>query len=223
MYRMGKVRSAGVDAISRAMKERMAQGEDDFEVGTQQATPEWDAMPLPNSAEELVREVMGKHSAPEAHDDESSTSSVFAVFEKAGHWYTECVLPYLSWNLFLGDPVLSNYVFLVILYFAYSRVSADVLILATAFQFNLNPVYVLPLFAFYKLFFRRGRAPKQFVSVTRRAPSEHNRIDAPLDSEYDHIILGSTVSSLYTAALLSKCGHRCCVVMPSDQGPQLKV
>ena len=220
---MGQVRSAGLDAISKALKEKMAQGGDDYGEASQDM-PNWHDRPPPESAEELIREVLNRPALPETDNIDSSRQFAISSLGIFLQWYNESVLPYLSRNLFLGDPVLSNYIFVVILFIAYSRVSSDVLILATAFQFNLNPLYVIPLFAFYKLFIRRGRrTPKQYVKVTRRASSKSERADVLLDSEYDHIILGSTVSSLYTAALLSKCGHRCCVVMPSDQGPQLKV
>jgi hypothetical protein len=37
--------------------------------------------------------------------------------------------------------------------------------------------------------------------------------------EYDHILVGHDISTLYTAALLSKAGHRCCVLIDKNAPP----
>ena len=51
--------------------------------------------------------------------------------------------------------------------------------------------------------------------------SEPITVDGVASNLFDHILIGGDISTLYTAALLSKVGHRCCVLNPEDNRPSV--
>lgn len=124
----------------------------------------------------------------------------------------------------LGEPVL-NMTHAIILLFMVSRRLDNVLVmLIGAFLFNLNPVYV-SVVALLTLLFQRNRSPKGSVTPSKvpkgaekYKPQAAKEVDLNKLAErsYDHILLGSDVATLYSAALLSKCGHRCLLLQPNN-------
>lgn len=124
----------------------------------------------------------------------------------------------------LGDPLIPFATVVIILVMMHKRVSNTILALVGGFMLNMNPFYVLlSLLTWYR--WSHSKRPRQYVKPARQAtatPSKHELKPIPFQAsamekkglEYDHVLVGSDVGTLYCAALLSRAGHRCCVLMP---------
>lgn len=132
-------------------------------------------------------------------------------------------------NLLVGDPIMPITTAVIILFMLNKRVSYNILTLVAAYIFNVNPFYVSV--AFIVLMFGSIAAkPKKFqqrksgkpADATSYVPEKIGDLNVSPDKEYDHVLIGNNISCLYAAALLSKNGHRCCVLQPKD-GPRLQV
>jgi hypothetical protein len=133
-------------------------------------------------------------------------------------------------NPILGDSLMPFATAVIVLFMLHRRVSNNVIILAAAFIFNVNPIYVsLAMISWWMT--RGAKKPKQFIKAKKSTtakdaisymPRKFVDVDdlAKVTSEtYDHVLLGNDVSTLYTAAILSRCGHKCCVVQPKGTAP----
>lgn len=127
-----------------------------------------------------------------------------------------------STDILLGDPLIPLATAVILLYMMYRRVPHDAVILIACFIFNVNPIYVVILFILWKSHSVKHK-PKDFVRVTPKRPVEKfSPLEALTDKPFDFILLGNNISTLYTAALLSKAGQRCCVVI-SENTPSVEV
>jgi len=150
-------------------------------------------------------------------------------FQSAKHFLEE----HATFDLLVGDPLLPVSTAVILLFMLHRRVKNDVLVLAGLFIFNINPFYVC-IGALMVWLFTFSSKPKQHKRIIRGGTSIPPAIDidqgsetkaaqltadnAPIserDAEYDHVLVGNDIGTLYTAALLSKNGHRCCVLQLS--------
>lgn len=124
----------------------------------------------------------------------------------------------------LGDPLMPFATAVIVLYMLHKRVSNGIIALAAAFIFNVNPFYVCLAYIMW-WFAGKNRKPKNFRQLRRdivpkdvstyvpQVITEKNN-PASSSSGFDHVLVGSDLSTLYTAALLSRNGHKCCVLQP---------
>lgn len=104
----------------------------------------------------------------------------------------------------------------ILLYMMYRRVPHDAVILIACFIFNVNPLYVVTLFILWKSYSVKHK-PKDYVRVVPKKPDEKfSQVDKLAEKSFDFILLGNNISTLYAAALLSKAGQKCCVVIPEN-------
>jgi hypothetical protein len=126
----------------------------------------------------------------------------------------------VNFDFQLGDPFIPFATSVIILFMIYKRVNNSILALIAGLIFNINPFYVFLSLLSWRMV--KNKKPRQYVKtkVTK------SNIDRPLQSipfqpeilpmeyEYDHILIGNDISTLYCAALLSKVGHKCCILKP---------
>lgn len=160
----------------------------------------------------------------------------------------EEVWPHIQFDILLGEPVLSNSFFVPVVIMFFKRFSPELLVLLISFQYSVNPLYVVLAVVAVKVFYQRSRVPKNYVPVNKRVTFPASKIKGKIpplpllmpespqvsaesldalcafinSTSYDHILVGSDFSTLYTAALLAKCGHRCCVLRV-QAGHQIQV
>jgi hypothetical protein len=105
----------------------------------------------------------------------------------------------------------------VLLYMMYKRVPNDVVILVACFIFNLNPLYVLVGFFLYKAM-KTHPKPLQYARPPsiKRDKVSHVEDIVGADRSFDYVLLGGSIGTLYTAALLSRAGQKCCVLLPEE-------
>lgn len=133
-------------------------------------------------------------------------------------------------NIMSGEPLISPTNGLILLFMVSRRLDMSITMLLAAFLFNLNPVYV-SMAIVGMMFMKTSRKPKGALP-RRRSPADTSNYRArPLHTmdksylekdPYDHVLIGGDLGTFYTAALLSKCGHRCLVLQPSNT-PALQV
>lgn len=170
------------------------------------------------------------------------------LFEKYGYFKDIILNPkyqhakqYLEENanfdVILGDPLLPTTTAVIVLFMLHKRVSNTAIGLAALFLFNVNPLYVCMAAALLWLLSGGKLSPKQYKRVSKVVPSAKGAVSTSksdelcidqcntttMDTEYDHVLIGSDIGTLYTAALLSKNGHRCCVLKPASLGPLYEV
>jgi hypothetical protein len=137
-----------------------------------------------------------------------------------------------DFNFFLGDSILPLSTAVIVLFMLHKRISYNALSLSAFFIFNINPLYVIIAIIVYYVFRSNGK-PKDYISPSSSIFSRSKlpvndvenckatSIEVELNEKertYDHVLIGNDIATLYTAALLSKNGHKCCVLQPSD-GP----
>jgi len=143
-------------------------------------------------------------------------------FQYAKHFLEE----HATFDFLMGDPLLPMSTAVILMFMMHKRVKSDVLVLVGLFIFNVNPFYVC-IAAFLLWLFTFSSKPKQHkrIRVKSTAPTidqmsetkatqltANNALSNKRDTDFDHVLVGSDVGTLYTAALLSKNGHRCCVL-----------
>ena len=122
----------------------------------------------------------------------------------------------------------------------HKRVDNFILALCAAFVFNLNPMYVVIAAIAWKLTMR-SKGPKLYRQQQKNA-SEKTYVSPEVTSsslhkltshlmtrrqvfstvspeEFDYVIVGGNISSLYSAALPSRAGQKCCVLIPVGAPP----
>jgi hypothetical protein len=135
----------------------------------------------------------------------------------------------VDFSIQLGEPMIPLATSVIILFMMYKRVSNSILLLAAAFCFNINPLYVVLGALVYWLYFTNNK-PKDFVKgrhLSEKDPAlavqgalPFSKYDSDrIQSDYDHVLVGSDFGTLYTAALLSRVGHRCVVLQPAGATP----
>eukprot|EP01036_Dinobryon_divergens_P029406 gene29405-38498_t len=134
-----------------------------------------------------------------------------------------------DFRLFVSDPVLPWTTAIIILSMMYKRVNLTAMFLIAAFIFSLNPVYVVMLALFWGVLSLSSKSPKLHLPIKKKSRSvgEGGQSVSTLTSEkfdttFDHVLIGNDLSTLYTAALLARNNHRCCVLQPTD-GAVMKV
>jgi hypothetical protein len=139
-------------------------------------------------------------------------------FQMVKHYFDE----YANFDLLVGEPIMPLPTAIIILFMMQRRVSNSIIGLAAAFIFNFNPLYVAVFMLFIWLM-GFNRKPKQYIKKRRAhqiaALKQKQSSSVGLDKskvldKYDHVLVGSDISTLYTAALLSQCGHSCFVMQP---------
>jgi hypothetical protein len=155
-------------------------------------------------------------------------------FQHVKHYLEE----HADFNIFLGDPLIPVATAVIILFMINKRVSRNLVGLTALLIFNVNPLYVCLAACATCFMTTSKRPPRQYKRLPKQSADSHNSnaktnhsAAVPLTSEvvnsgttsYDHVLIGSDISTLYTAALLAKNGHRCCVLQPTALGPMLEV
>lgn len=158
------------------------------------------------------------------------------VHEKYGHFKDIILDPrfqmakqYLednaNFDIAVDAPLLPTSALVILLFMMHKRVSNSILGLIAAFLLNFNPLYVSLVVVFLWLSRRRPSAPAHFQPPPPPPPpllvdSSHKKrrklSAAAAELRYEYVLVGGNISTLYTAALLSKCGHSCCVLQPSQ-------
>jgi hypothetical protein len=117
----------------------------------------------------------------------------------------------------LGEPLIPTATAVIMLYMMYKRIPLEALVLLACFIFNLNPLYVVTFYILWKLSVVQHK-PKQFIrpTVSTRPQRLRRLVDIPVDKTYDYVLIGNNISTYYTAALLSKAGQKCLVLLPPD-------
>ena len=127
----------------------------------------------------------------------------------------------------VADPIMPWTTAIIILFMMYKRVSMGVMFLVAAFIFSINPLYVTILVILSWLFSLSTKYPKLYLpsKATAKLTQESNHYKpetldlkntkSDLDT-YDHILIGNDLATLYTAALLARNNHKCCVLQPYD-------
>lgn len=132
----------------------------------------------------------------------------------------------INTDIVIGDPLIPFATAVIVLFMLHKRVDNTVLTLAASFLFNLNPFYVaIVIVVMY--FQRKTKRPKQHCPISSRDLKKYadyksykvldygdNAVQQKneMNEVFDHILIGNDISTLFTAALLSKNGHRCCVL-----------
>lgn len=124
-----------------------------------------------------------------------------------------------NFDVLLGDPVMPLATCIIVLFLMHKRVSNDLLGLSGAFLFNVNPLYVIIGYLIYKLsnISNRKSKPYQYISPERQAAAAKAASEEGV--QYDHVLVGGDIGTLYTAAILARNGHRCCVLQPKGFQP----
>lgn len=100
--------------------------------------------------------------------------------------------------------------------------------LIAAFIFSLNPLYVVLLTLFWGFSSLTSKSPKLHLPNRFRSKSLKETLayspedikstlnDGQFDPVFDHVLVGNDLGTLYTAALLARNNHKCCVLQPVD-------
>jgi len=146
-------------------------------------------------------------------------------------------------RVFLGPPRIAGLqaIVLTVLSFLFraqlgQKMGAKTFALLSAFLFNVNPLLVVVVCAFYCLAccisrLRFKHKPLHYVQPRNRIQNRAEgggggvvsyaeyQASRDLEVSFDHVIIGGEIGALYTAALLSRVGHTCCVVKPKGATP----
>ena len=143
----------------------------------------------------------------------------------------------IRFSLVLGEPLLPLVTSIIILYMMNRRIPTDIIFLIAGLFFNINPIYVVVLYvAYYYSLNWNNEKPKQYTTENANEKvftagievlkdiskstiydsTEHTFAMSSNDSEFDHILIGGDLSTLYTASLLSEVGHKCLVLQPEN-------
>ena len=120
----------------------------------------------------------------------------------------------VNFDFVLGDSLMPIATAVIVLFMLHKRVSNNIIALAAAFIFNVNPFYVCLVVFFWWLTRSGNKKPKLYIPKKMRSSKEvsveltefNQDTSYPLD--YDHVLIGNDLSTLYTAALLSRNGHK---------------
>ena len=165
------------------------------------------------------------------------------IFQKYGLWKDIILHPRfqqvktiaeenIDFDFQLGDPFIPSSTSVIILFMMHKRVKNSILFLIAGLLFNINPFYVFLSYILW-FYYSANTRPKKFVAINSKTlnqlvsnigtcePKLFN-IDSfkkDFEENVDHVLIGNDISTLYCAALLSKVGHRCCVLQPIETLP----
>lgn len=186
--------------------------------------------------EQTLKDFSGEEILPNWRKDANHNKFNRELIEKYGYFKDIILHPKFQstklfleenadFNFFLGDPLMPLATAVIILFLLNKRISFSAMGLVGAFIFNVNPLYVT-LFVLGIWVFSTFRQPKQYRSskplsdAAKYKPSviaQEKLIKDP--TAFDHVLIGGDLGTLFTAALLARNGHRCCVLQPLD-GPK---
>ena len=152
------------------------------------------------------------------------------LFEQYGPWkdlilhptfqyVKQIVESNIDFRIQSGEPLIPIATSIVILFMMYKRVNHTVLGLIGGLLMNINPFYLFISAIVWNLF-NQTRRPKQYkrskVLKTLNLDKAIKYSDSIFKEtyNYDHILIGNDIGTLYCAALLSQAGHKCCVLQP---------
>ncbi|RYG97566.1 hypothetical protein EON65_52675 [archaeon] len=157
------------------------------------------------------------------------------IFEKYGYFKDIILHPkfqlakqyledHANFDWTVGPPLMPWSTAVIILFIMPKRVSNTILGLTAAFLFSVNPFYVSIFVLLLWLVGGSKKTPKKYKqpskTTTYKPPTPNQSLKQPASAvsaskEYDYVLLGSDLSTLYAAALLSRCGYSCCVLQPA--------
>lgn len=169
------------------------------------------------------------------------------LFEQYGPWkdiilhpsfqyYKQIVEDNVDFQFQQGQPLIPMATAIIILFMMYKRINNNVLALIAGLIFNINPFYVfLTLITWHyrsqiikpkhyikkkpKLDLKSTNVSTDSYGKIRITPKKFYQKQIIEDGDFDHVLIGNDVSTLYCAALLSKSGHRCAVLFPRGARP----
>ena len=153
------------------------------------------------------------------------------ILDPRFQYWKQLVEDNVDFNLLLGEPLMPFATAIIVLFMLHKRVSNNVIALAAAFIFNVNPFYVC-LFLFVLWYMNKSIKPKKYRKVKKSqvpkdvltyrpvaySPTSAATLTAP-GTTFDHVLIGTDLATLYAAALLSRNGHTCCVLQPRGTAP----
>ena len=153
------------------------------------------------------------------------------ILDPRFQYWKQLVEDNVDFNLLLGEPLMPFATAIIVLFMLHKRVSNNVIALAAAFIFNVNPFYVC-LFLFVLWYMNKSIKPKKYRSVKKSqvpkdvltyrpvayTPTSAAALTAP-GTSFDHVLIGNDLATLYAAAVLSRNGHKCCVLQPRGTAP----
>lgn len=141
------------------------------------------------------------------------------ILHPATQYIKELLENHFTTDILLGDPLLPVATAVIMLYMMYKRIPLDALILIGCFILNVNPLYVVTGMILWKLSIVKPK-PKMYTKpIVNKGAKPRLLEQIPPETTYDFILLGGNISTMYTAALLSKAGQKCCVVLPPEGSP----
>lgn len=162
------------------------------------------------------------------------------MYEKYGQWKDiildprfQMVKHYLQENVdvqtIMSEPFIPWSTAVIILFMLNKRVNFNVLIFAAMLMFNVNPLYAALVTILLLVRSSSGNKPQpKHLAETRKKSSLRKELKASssavnivndladMNLMFDHVLVGSDFATIYTAALLAKCGQRCCVLQPHE-------
>lgn len=123
----------------------------------------------------------------------------------------------VNFDFLLGDSLMPLATAVIVLFMLHKRVSNNIIALAAAFIFNVNPFYVCLVVLTWWLTRSGSKKPKLNIPKKIRSNKdvsvEHTQfnLESYMPSDNDHVLIGNDLSTLYAAALLSRNGHKVCL------------
>ena len=128
----------------------------------------------------------------------------------------------VNYDFILADSMMPFATAVIVLFMMHKRVSNNIIALAAAFIFNVNPFYVCLIVLTWWFFEGGSKKPKMNIPAAKNrrnvkdssistVPIKFSKVPVEVNiaiTEYDHVLVGNDLSTLYTAALLSKNGHK---------------
>jgi len=130
---------------------------------------------------------------------------------------------WMDFNI-LGEPLLSPTASVVLLFMMYrNKQPLNVIALAASIFFSVHPLVIITVVGLFLFVTSRKHGPRGYrphipleVEDNKEGEDASNLQDqfedSKLPEEIDHIIIGSNISGLYAAGLLSRLGHTCLVL-----------
>lgn len=130
----------------------------------------------------------------------------------------------VNYDVILADSMMPFSTAVIVLFMMHKRVSNNIIALAAAFIFNVNPFYVCLIVLTWWYFEGGSKKPKMNIPAAKNrrnvkdssistVPIKFSKVPIEVNiamTEYDHVLIGNDLSTLYTAALLSRNGHKVC-------------
>ena len=153
-------------------------------------------------------------------------NSTFHTFQVWLEYVYSLLGTHISFELQLDEPIIPWGAAIIVLVLIHKRFPNSIFVLLTAFLFSINPLYVCIVYITYWLYLNRYSKPR-YTAIKRPlcddyltySPEHFNKIKDTATITYDYVLIGNDVSTLFTAALLSRVGYTCCVLQPASAPP----